>query len=291
MTCCRTRSAVVFAALGLLLQALPAAAAPNKEHLQLLAEIRMLQEQQQQLQALVGSLQDTLKALSTKLDDQAAVTRKAMADQTLAVTNIGDNVRVLREKTDETNVRISSVSQEIDALRQAMMTQPPAQAAGPQPPGSQPGANAAPGQTPPASPATAAAPPLSPTSPQRMYDSSFDDYTAGRFDLAIDGFQKFIATFPRLPQAADAQYNIGMSYYEQGKWTEARDAFQKIPSEFQQQAQGTVVADSYYKLGMTYERLNQIDNAKRAYETAVQKYPNTMSATMAGQALQRLNRR
>src|SRR6478672_5554390 len=86
-----------------------ARAAANKEHLQLMAEIRMLQEQQQQLQGLLGALQDTLKAFGTKLDDSAAASRKAMADQTLATTNIADNVRILREKTDDTNVRISTM--------------------------------------------------------------------------------------------------------------------------------------------------------------------------------------
>src|SRR5258706_15829748 len=101
-----------------------ASAAANKEHLQLLAEIRMLQEQQQQLQGLLGALQDTLKVVSTKLDESAATSRKAMADQTLATTNIGDNVRILREKTDDTNVRISTMSQELEALRQTIASQP-----------------------------------------------------------------------------------------------------------------------------------------------------------------------
>ena len=67
------------------------AAGPSKEYLQLMAEVRMLQEQNQQLQQLFGSLQDTLKAVTTKLDDQSAANRKAMADQTLAVNNIGDD--------------------------------------------------------------------------------------------------------------------------------------------------------------------------------------------------------
>ena len=53
------------------------AAAADKTHLQLMAEIRMLQEQQQQLQGLLGSLQDTLKTVVTKLDDQSSATRKA----------------------------------------------------------------------------------------------------------------------------------------------------------------------------------------------------------------------
>jgi tol-pal system protein YbgF len=267
--------------LAIVLPATPARAAANKEHLQLMAEIRMLQEQNQQLQALLGSLQDTLKTVSTKIDEQSAATRKAMADQTLAVNNIGDNVRVLREKTDETNVRISTVSQELETLRQLIASQP-----APQPATSATGVDAA-GQ-----PITTAPPPA-PTpagvSPQRMFEASYADYSAGRYDLAIQGFQGFIQAFPRLPNAADAQYNIGMSYFNQGKWAEARDAFQKTIQDYPQNADR--VADAYYKLGQSFERLNQIDNAKRAYETLVQRFPASFSATQAKQALDRLNRR
>lgn len=270
---------VVLLALGM--HAPSAEAAANKEHLQLMAEIRMLQEQNQQLQALLGTLQDTLKVVTTKIDEQSAATRKAMADQTLAVNNIGDNVRVLREKTDETNVRISTVSQEIDALRQAIASQPPPQAAIP-PAVTDP--NAPPTTTPPAP----SSPPVG-VSAQRMYEASYDDYTAGRYDLAIQGFQGFIQAFPRLPNAADAQFNIGMSYWNQAKWGDARDAFQKTIADYPQSTDR--VAEAYYKLGQTFERLSQVDNAKRAYETLTQKFPGSFSATQAKQALDRLNRK
>ena len=283
----RAHAAVALAFLAL--TASPAAAAANKEHLQLLAEIRMLQEQTQQLQAMMGTLTDTLKTVTTKLDEQAAGSRKAIADQTLAITNMGDNVRVLREKADETNVRISTVSQEIDALRQTIASQPAPQAVAPAPgtvSGTEPGA---------AVPPTPTAPPAMPPgsiSPQRMYDTSFDDYSAGRYDLAIQGFQAFIQAFPRTPNAANAQYNIGMSYFNQGKWGEARDAFQRVISDYPQQDDR--VAEAYYKLGGTYEQLKQVDNAKRAYETLIQKYPSASGgfpASQARQALDRLNRR
>ena len=46
----------------------------------------MLQEQQQQLQQMLGGLAETLKAVSTKIDDQTAVKRKAFADQKLSST-------------------------------------------------------------------------------------------------------------------------------------------------------------------------------------------------------------
>src|SRR6185436_8226265 len=127
MTLSKTFCTTALAVFALTAPAAPASAAANKEHLQLMAEIRMLQEQNAQLQQLLGSLQDALKTVSTKIDDQSASTRKAMADQSLAVNGIGDNVRVLREKTDETNVRLSTVGQEVEALRQAIASQPAAQ--------------------------------------------------------------------------------------------------------------------------------------------------------------------
>jgi tol-pal system protein YbgF len=269
------------------------AAAADKQHLQMMAEIRLLQEQQQQLQQLMGALQDTLKTLNTKLDTQAAANGKAMADQSLAVNNIGDTVRVLREKTDETNVRISSVSQEIDALRQAVASQaqPPSQGMPPQPGGVAPGPGGANSTAPsPALPQVGNAPPPG-VSAQRMYESSFDDYTAGRWDLAIQGFQNFVAQFPRAPQTPDAQYNIGQSFFQQSKWPEARDAYLKVTTDYPQTAQPSTLADATYKLGMTYEKLNQIDAAKQAYQTVVQKYASTSSATLANSALQRLNRK
>src|SRR5439155_19797532 len=119
---------------------------------------------------------------------------KPMADQTLATTNIGDNVRILREKTDETNVRISTMSQELETLRQTIASQPPPQpaAAASLPAGTDP-ALGTPAPQPP--PVTAAAP--SGASPQRMYQASLDDYMANRLDLAIDGFQMFIQTFSK----------------------------------------------------------------------------------------------
>jgi len=286
MTLSKTFCTTALAVFALTAPAAPASAAANKEHLQLMAEIRMLQEQNAQLQQLLGSLQDALKTVSTKIDDQSASTRKAMADQSLAVNGIGDNVRVLREKTDETNVRLSTVGQEVEALRQAIASQPAAQSPTTVPVGGDPAAAAGGG-------APAPPPPVTTTpgtvSPQRMYEASYDDYTAGRFDLAIQGFQGFIQAFPRLANAADAQYNIGMSYYQLSKWTEARDAFQKVITDYPQNTDR--VSEAFYKLGQTYERLTQVDNAKRSYETLIQKFPNSFSASQARQALDRLNKK
>jgi TolA-binding protein len=271
--------------IGLVLSASPAWAGPSKEYLQLLAEIRMLQEQNAQLTQLFSSLKEDLQKFGTKLDDQAATNRKGIADQTLAINNIGDTVRVLREKADDTNVRISTVAQEIQALRQAIASAPSPQTLAPAPTG---GDTTPPSGSQPASPTTPTVP--IGVSPQRMFDSAYDDFTSNRYETAIKGFELFIQTFPRLPQAAAAQFNIGASYYNMGNhWNEARDAFLLVTTQYPQDADNN--AQAFFKLGQTYEQMKQVDAAKKAYQTVMQKYPASFQATQANQALQRLTGR
>jgi tol-pal system protein YbgF len=266
------------------------AAAADKAHQQLMAEIRMLQEQQQQLQQMVGGLAETLKVVTSKIDDQSGANRKAFADQKLLIDNVVEGVRVLREKADDTNVRLSTVSQELEAVRQAVAsgTSPTAAAAAP---GQEPGAPPVtePGAAP-ANPPTAAVPTTPPgsaplISPQRMYDNAYSDYMAGQYEIAIQGFHAFIASFPRSDKADDAQLNIGNALYAAGKYGEAVDAFQKVIANY---PQGDSVPIAHYKMGLTYEALKQPDLARKAFETVVQKYPTAYEAILAKQRLEKV---
>ncbi len=279
-------SALMVAAVLVLSGASPAAAA-DKAHQQLMAEIRMLQEQQQQLQQMMGALAETLKVVSTKIDDQTAGNRKAFADQKLQIDNVADGVRVLREKADDTNVRLSTVSQELEAVRQAVSSMPTAQVPTPVP-GAEPAAVGEPAGAATAAPVTT--PPGSAPfiSPQRMYDNAYSDYTGGQYDIAIQGFNAYIASFPKSDKADDAQLNIGNAYYAAGKLREASDAFQKVISSY---PNGDSVPAAYYKLGLAYTDLKQPDLARRAFETVGQKYPATPEATLAKQRLDALNKK
>ena len=268
--------------LSLVIAGASPAAAADKAHQQLMAEIRMLQEQQQQLQQLVGGLAETLKVVTSKIDDQTGANRKAFADQKLLIDNVAEGVRVLREKSDDTNVRLSTVSQELEAVRQAITSGPsPTTMATPaQEPGAAPAGE--PGAAPTA--ATPAPPPGSAPfiSPQRMYDNAYNDYMGGQFDLAIQGFNAYIASFPKSDKADDAQLNIGNAYYAAGKYREAADALQKVISNY---PQSDVLPVAYYKMGLTYTELKQVDLARRAFETVMQKYPSSPENFLAKQRL------
>jgi tol-pal system protein YbgF len=245
----------------------------------------MLQEQQSQLQQMIHGLGETLKVITTKMDDQGAVARKAFADQKLLIDNLIETTRILREKADDTNVRLSSVTQELQALRQTVSTLP-APSAALTPPIGDPAAGdpAAAGQ-----PSGSVPPPN--VSPTQWFERVFGDYAAGQYDLAIAGFESFIRAYPNSPQADDAQLYIGNALFNDGKFPEAVQAYQKVISDY---PKGDTVPTAFYKLGQTYENLQQIDLARKAYETVVKNYgadPTLIQiATQAQNRLDALNR-
>jgi tol-pal system protein YbgF len=273
------RLAVVMAVVGMM----PARAlAADKTHQQIMAELRMLQEQQQQLQQLLGGLGDTLRTLTTKIDVQSGATRKAFADQKLLVDNLGEGVRILREKADDTIVRLSSMTQELESRRETIASIP---APAPVVPAVDP-VTGEPLASPP-QPGTASVPPPN-VSHKRVYDMSYSDYTAGQWDLAVKGFEEYIKSYPSSPLADDAQLNIGNAYYAAGRFKEAAGALLKVISDF---PQSDSVSAAYYKLGQSYEQLARLDDARKAYEAIIEKFPDSMDRSLAQQALERLKRK
>ena len=274
------------------------AAAQNKREMQMMADIRMLQEQNQQLQVLLAQLNDalngSLKTLNGRLDDQANVNRKAFADQNLKIDQFASDLRVVREGVSENNVRISSLSQEMEALRLSIPQYPGSAPAG-VPPSTDPNAAPTAGGAPAGTPAAPAAPaPSAPApspgigmSPQRVYDTAWADYTSGQWDLCISGFDMYLRTFPRSDLADEAQFYIGECHYADGKNQEAVQAYTQVITNY---PRGQSVAPAYYKRGLAFERLGQVDRARESFEAVVKSFPDSDAARLAKQNLDRLNR-
>jgi len=279
----------------LLVSALVASTTPlgaaNREHEQLMADIRMLQEQNQRLQLALVALADTLKTVTTRLDEQAAASRKGCAAQKLLVDNVAGDLRVLREKLDETNVRLTSLSQDVDGLRDSIpqLTAQPAAVPGATDPSGAPAVPGATGQA--ALTGTAPAPAgvgATGTTPRRLYETAYADYTAGQWSLAVQGFETYLKTYPKSDLADDAQYYIGESYSGDSRFREAVAAYERVVRDY---PQSDILPEAYYKIGITYERLGQPDKAREAYDYAVKTFPDTDAGRLAKQRLDGLNRR
>ena len=274
---------VLGALLGvILLTAASPAAAANKEHQQLMADLRMLQEQSQLLQNLIGSVTEAIKAVNSRLDQQGEATRKAFADQKLVIDNLTSDVRVIREKLDDNNVRLGSLTQEVDSLRQSMQqmgsrpsgtndADPPAAgaAAGGAPqPGGQPNAGVS-------------------VSPQKLFDSAMGDYYSGQYDLAILGFGDYIKSFPKSDLADDAQVNICMAYLQDGKNAKAVEACDLAIRTY---PNGDKIPDAYYRKGLALRNLRDLNGARDAWDHVVNAFPDSDAGRLARQGLEQVKR-
>ena len=282
--------------------AVPAHAA-NREHQQLMADIRMLQEQNQQLQLVLATLGDTLKSLNAKLDDQAVTARKQFADQKLLIDNVNSDLRVVRERLDENSKSVGTLGQELSSLREAVNTlpsqlAPPAPVMVPGPngtmvpaPAGTPGTTAVPGATATGPAPTAPTVPAGPAgglSPQRMFDTAQADYAAGQWPLAISGFEQFIRSFPTSDRADDAQFYIGESFQLDGKFKEAVGAYEKVSADH---PTGDRVPQALYKRGVALSLLGENDRARESFQQVIRNYPQSEVAVLAKQVLDGLNRR
>jgi tol-pal system protein YbgF len=247
----------------------------NREHQVMMAELRMLQEQTQQLRQILLGLNEALTALSGRLDDQAAASRKAFADQRLLFDNLAEGVRIIREKADETNVRIATLGQDLESLRSLPFGQ--GQAGGP--PGEPGDPEAMPDPN---------APVATGATPSQLWDLAAGDYSAGQWDLAIQGFQTYLKAYPRSPRAHEAALQIGQAHYAAGRFKEAIAAYDEAIARF---AGTPSVPQAYYKRGLAYDRLGQTDRARQSLEHVVQAFPDSNEAILAKQVLDGLSRR
>ena len=260
------------------------AAAQSREQRQMMADIRMLQQQTQELAVAVATmaqaLQDSIKAVNTRLDDTNNATRKGFADEKVIIDDMGKDMRAIRERVDDTNVRVSNVREELEAMRSSIPVAPPQTAL---PPSTDPNA------PPPPAPTTGPPPSTAGLSPTRMFDTAMADYAAGQFTLAVTGFEAFLRTFPRSEMADDAQFQIGESYFALNRWTDAIAAYNAVTQNY---PMGDKVSQAFYKRGLAQERLGQIDAARESWNNVLQRTQESDPVhTLAQQNLDRVARR
>jgi tol-pal system protein YbgF len=253
--------------------------AANKEHQQMMADIRMLQQQNTRLQNQLAAVTKLLESVTARLEEQAAASRKSFADQKAVADTMNADLRVLREKIDESNVRLGSISEEVETLRLAQTAAPAA------------AAPAAP--TDPNAPA-AAVPPVTPAprpgsfgaSPSQAFETARSDYYMGNWSLAIQGFESFVKTFPKSDLTDDAQYYIGETYFMSGRFQDAITAYNQV---IEQYPASNTLPDTYFKRGMAQKALGQIPQAKESLAFVIKTYPASDAAFLAKQALDQLN--
>ena len=86
------------------------AVAQNRADLQMLLDLRQVQEQTKQLQLSINGLIEQLKAVNARLDTEANARNKGFADQQTLVNNINSSVSALQENIRDNKVQVSKLT-------------------------------------------------------------------------------------------------------------------------------------------------------------------------------------
>jgi tol-pal system protein YbgF len=282
------RKTIFIALVSALAMTVPAHA-QNREHLQMAADLRILQQQNQELAntlaQMIQLLNDTAKALSTRIDQTNEAIRKGFADQSLTLNTTAGDVRKTLAQTQDAATRLGELKEEVEALRTSIpamlsrLTPPPDPSFAPDPNAVAAGGAAAP-------PLVQVPPSTLGLSPERLFNTALSDYGGGNYVAAIQGFQEFLKAFPTSPRADDAQQYIGDSEYLQNRLEQALAAYNLV---IQNYPKGDQLAWAYYKRGQVQSRLGQTANARVSFEAVVKQFPDTEPAIMALSRLQSLD--
>lgn len=249
-----------------------ARAGTKEDLMRLQADVLALQNQVRQLEKTFAERADGIQSLVVQLNDQVGKSSLVLGKITTALESqtSGDTATlqaVLKEvhdlsmKMDDANTRISALAQQIVDMK--VQSKPVVQRT----------FQAAPDNS------NAAA------SSDQIYNEAYSDLVQGNLDLAIQGFNAFLASYPTSDKAGDAQYEIGEAYSNAGKYPEAVSAFDKVILNY---PAGTKLASALFKRGEAELALQQKDASIADFKAVIDKFADAPEAGLAKAELVKL---
>lgn len=155
-----------------------------------------------------------VEELSRSLTKQNGAS-SSQAELNSSIQSLLDQVQGLSEKMKELLGRVTTLSLEIQGLKDAARRD------------GGPAGGSSPVPSSPAFPGAASASPASSPADQ-SFRVAYADYSKGNYELALMGFTEFLRSSPGDPRAAEARYWVGECHYSQGKYKEAIEAFDMV---------------------------------------------------------------
>lgn len=123
------------------------------------------------------------------------------------------------------------------------------------------------------------------TEGENFFKKGTDAYNARHYQVAIEYFQKVLASDLPRAQLGDAYYWIGDCYLQLQDEYLALEYFKKL-AEF---PMASKVADAYYLTGIIYRKLGEDKLAVTFFQRIIKRFPDTKYAKLAQLELQRMH--
>ncbi len=118
--------------------------------------------------------------------------------------------------------------------------------------------------------------------PSELYQLAYNDYTRGKYDLAILGFENYLKQFPETELGSSAQYFLGECYLAKKEWEKAVTEYSKVSNRY---PQSDKVLMAELKKTLALKELNRSEDIKKTLEWIISTAPNSLEAVFAREKL------
>lgn len=112
---------------------------------------------------------------------------------------------------------------------------------------------------------------------KKLFQIAGGDFAAGRFDIALSGFQDLAARFPDSPEGQEMQYWMGECHYAKKSYDNAEKSYLLY---IKQNPQGAKVCPALYKLGFCYEMLDKGKSKTVVWKKLLEQCPDSHEAKL-----------
>lgn len=222
-------------------------------------EVRLLREE--------SPSRDEIAALTQIIGDQSAAVLQAETEATERLDRLSEQLQDLQARLADTNYRLADLSQKIAATNEQLKS-----------------ASAPPVVTS-DSGGTETVTTARPDDPQALYQSAYNDYLRGNYDLAIVTFRQYLDLFPDTDLADNASYWIGECYFNKGDFRQAVEEFETIAEKY---PRSDKKASALLKNGYAYLEMGNRSRGLSRLRRVVSEFPGSDEANLAAQRIRTL---
>jgi tol-pal system protein YbgF len=122
-------------------------------------------------------------------------------------------------------------------------------------------------------------------SPTKEFNASFSKFKRKNYTGALSGFRRFTRRYPQHKRASDAIYWMGEIYFDQKQYRAAIGEYGKIPEKY---PIAKKIDSAILKQALCHLKLGEAQKARAKFKEIIEIYPNSSSALIAKQQMQRL---
>lgn len=211
--------------------------------------------------ARATSGKEDVAALSRTVSQQTSQVLKSNADIQQEIRALREQMETLQAALEATNQRLGQLSQELAAAREKLQAMGTAPSAAPPVPGPQA------------------------SEPAQLYNSAYEDYMRGNYDLAIQGFSDYLRRYPETELADNALYWIGECHYSKKDYDRAIESFTQLLNSYKTSDKA---AAALLKKGFAYLEKGDKSQAVINLQYVVFEYPASPEASLAKERLAKL---